>query len=648
MSTIGVIFGYKIFKNILIPKKYHYIPKISENDYSIIMSSYFKEVNPNIIEYIETIIINQINNTNEFFIYPIDTKTNYPCLNEITDNQNVNIFINQTSIEDLSYSPDMINNILKIFIKNIFKSQSQSIIFNINNINQINIYDFNLKKIIHPQPIQYVLLVPYLFYRNNSTFNKLSSNIWSILAYIKIKYEKPLNILFKINKKNHYNFENSKYNAENLAHIGNWRLFTDLIDTIKFMNERGIIFNFCYDYLSLVKYNDPCIKKIFIYSTLNKHVSEQEKKIYNRIINDNISKSDIVLNGNLLVNYDDKLILKHIFDKSILPLSENIGQVKTLLMEPSDVLIFTFKLDYNFMELIFDAIIKKINSLCRNKDFENKKFIIKDANGSLGVNISGFNCQNYDRISIEVKKYFIIKLFEISADTNIQKILNTYILVQEFISSPTISIPDIGLFKFKSRIYILLEQNPDLTINFHLNKNFNIDFMNNFNSDQFFNIDFQNYEEVRLHSNQFISNHKDDVVMNVNKDYGSNISLLEFDYDNKLGLFITKFANQFSKSLEKIQKPLFTDIYGETVNKKIFKVLVIDAVFDEYDDNNIKILEINTAGGIYDYFPNVYEYIIQGRLRNFHSIFSVKPDELSTSKKYLSKIIKVKINYDQV
>jgi hypothetical protein len=410
------------------------------------------------------------------------------------------------------------------------------------------------------------------------------------------------------------------------------------------MNKRGIIFNFCYDF-SLVKHYDTSIKKIFIYSTLNKHTDERKMKVYNKILNENITNSDIVLNGNLSLNYDDKLILKHIFDKSILPLSENIGQVKTLL-QSSDLLIDTFELNHDSMELIFDAIIEKINSLCRNKDFENKKFIIKDANGSRGVNISGFNCQNYNRISKNVKTYFIIKLFEISADTNIQKILNTYILVQEFISSPTINIPNHGPFKFKTRIYILLEQNPDLTINFHLNKNFNIDFMNNFNSDQFFNIDFKNYDEVKTHSNQFISNHQNDLLKEVNRDYGSQITLLEFDYDSKLRLFITKFANQFSKSLEKIQKPLFTDIYGKTVNKKIFKVLIIDAIFDENDNNDIKILEINTAGGIYEHFPNVYEYIIDGRLRNFHSIFSVNLDVISTSKKYLSNTIKVKINYD--
>ena len=265
MSAINVIYGYKIFSYILIPKKYHFIPKISENDYSIIMSSYFKEVEPDIIKYIENMIINQINNTNEFFIYLIDTKTNYPCLNEITDNQNVNIFINQTSIEDLSYPLDMINNILKIFIKkNIFKFQT--ITFDINNIIQISSefldHNFNSVNILHPQPIQYVLVVPYLFYRNNRTFNKLGSNIWSILAYMKINFEKPLNILFKINKKNHYNYENSKYNEKILTHIGNWRLFTDLIEIIMFMDERGIIFNFCYDF-SLVKHYDTSIKKIF-------------------------------------------------------------------------------------------------------------------------------------------------------------------------------------------------------------------------------------------------------------------------------------------------------------------------------------------------------------------------------------------------
>mgnify|MGYP000153132805 CR=1 FL=1 len=163
--------------------------------------------------------------------------------------------------------------------------------------------------------------------------------------------------------------------------------------------------------------------KFLATSTLNKNIHEQIKRIYNGILNENIIKSDIVLNGKLSVNYDDKLILKHIFDKSILPLSENIGQVKTLF-EPSDLLITTFELNDNSMELLFDAIISKINLLCANKDLENRKFIIKDANGSRGSNISGFNCQNYHRISREVKKYFIIKLFEISDNINIEKILN--------------------------------------------------------------------------------------------------------------------------------------------------------------------------------------------------------------------------------
>ena len=47
-------------------------------------------------------------------------------------------------------------------------------------------------------------------------------------------------------------------------------------------------------------------KKIFIYSTLNKNIHEQIKRIYNGILNENIIKSDIVLNGKLSVNIDDK------------------------------------------------------------------------------------------------------------------------------------------------------------------------------------------------------------------------------------------------------------------------------------------------------------------------------------------------------
>jgi hypothetical protein len=645
MSVVNVIYGYKIFNYILIPKKYYSIPKISENDFSIIMCSYFKEESQDIKNYIEITIINQIARTNDFFIYLTNDETNQLCLNEITRFQNVNILYNQTTVQGLSYSPEMINRILEDFIKkNIF--QFESITFNIQNITQINIDEyFDSKYFFDPQPIEYVLLVPYLFYRNNETLKKVRSNKWSILSYIKIKKEDSLNILFKINKKNGYIFENHNYNSQTLIHIGNWRLFSDLIDIIKFMSDNSIMFNFCYD-IRLVENYDPRIKKIFIYSTLNKNIHEQIKRIYNGILNENIIKSDIVLNGKLSVNYDDKLILKHIFDKSILPLSENIGQVKTLF-EPSDLLITTFELNDNSMELLFDAIISKINLLCANKDLENRKFIIKDANGSRGSNISGFNCQNYHRISREVKKYFIIKLFEISDNINIEKILNTYILVQEFISSPTIRIPDDKQYKFKTRLYILLEQNPDLTINFHLNKNFNIDFMNYFNSDKFFNIDFKNYFQVEEHSNQFISNHTTSNLRVMNDLYGTDYSLLEFDYDSKLRLFITNFAKQFSDSLKKIQKPLFTDLELKEINKKIFKVLVIDAIFDEMDDNNIKIIEINTAGGIYDHLPNSYEYIINERLENFHSIFSAKPDELVTSKKYLSKVIKVKINYDQ-
>jgi len=208
MSVVNVIYGYKIFNYILIPKKYYSIPKISENDFSIIMCSYFKEESQDIKNYIEITIINQIARTNDFFIYLTNDETNQLCLNEITRFQNVNILYNQTTVQGLSYSPEMINRILEDFIKkNIF--QFESITFNIQNITQINIDEyFDSKYFFDPQPIEYVLLVPYLFYRNNETLKKVRSNKWSILSYIKIKKEDSLNILFKINKKNGYIFEN--------------------------------------------------------------------------------------------------------------------------------------------------------------------------------------------------------------------------------------------------------------------------------------------------------------------------------------------------------------------------------------------------------------------------------------------------------
>jgi hypothetical protein len=483
-------------------------------------------------------------------------------------------------------------------------------------------------------------------YKNHRDYN------YSTLALIKeSKKVDHLSILFKINNTRNYNFINSFINKIEKNNIGNWRLYTDLIELLYFMFIKKIIYDICFDY-NLLKNYDSSIKKIYINSTLfNKKINELKLPLIKNDLNMNIINSDIILNGKLLVNFDDKLILKHIFDKSILPLSENIGLVRKLyddVLTSLNLVVLEDEYKYDF---IFDAIIQRIISLCQHKDFENKKFIIKDANGSQGIGISGFNCINYNSIGRELKKIFIEKLFDNKFfTTKINSILDTHLLVQEFISSPTINIPHRGDYKFKTRIYILLEQNTDLTINFHLNKLINLDFMHNFNSDSFFNTNLSNLShshDVDAHAKQFISNNVDRDLKNVNSIFKSNLTLLKFDYDLKLKSFLTNFAKQFSVILKKF-KSLFIDLLGTSINKKIFKVLSIDAIFDEHEDNNIKILEINTAGAIYEYYENVYEYIIFGRLQNFHSIFSVKPDELSTSKKYLSKIIKVKINYDQV
>ena len=650
MSVVNVTYGYKIFNYILVPKKYYYIPEISNIEFSIIMCSYYRELNENLTNNIKTMIINRINNTNKFYIYNVSPHSTTLCLNEIhmLDLVKINIeIINESITEFSNLRTEQSDKFIKTFItKNIFKNQK---ITSDITITKIGVNRFQNRT--YPQPINYILLVPYMFYIDNIAYKKYSNYDYSTLAFlIENKKVDHLSILFKINNTRNYNFINSNINKIEKYNIGNWRLYADLIELLTFMFNKKIIYDICFDYNLLKNYN-PSIIKIYINSTLfNKKINILKLPSIKNDLNMNIINSDIILNGKLLVNFDDKLILKHIFDKSILPLSENIGLVRILY----DDFLTRMNLDvsepryrYDINDIIFDAIIQRITSLCQHKDFVNKKFIIKDANGSQGIGISGFNCINYNSISKELKKIFIEKLFNNRFfTTEINTILDTHLLVQEFISSPTINIPRRGDYKFKTRIYILLEQNTDLTINFHLNKLINLDFMHNFNPDSFFNIDLSNSHDIDAHVNQFISNYRDEDLGFVSSLFQSDLTLLKFDYDLKLKLFLTNFAKQFSVILKNFES-LFIDLLGASINKKIFKVLSIDAIFDENDDNNIKILEINTAGAIYEYFENIYEYILNGRLRNFHSIFNVNLDEITTSKKYLSNIIKVKINYDQ-
>ena len=643
MSVVNVTYGYKIFNYILVPKKYYYIPEISDIEFSIIMCSYYREFDENLRNNIMTMIINRINNTKKFYIYNVSPHSTTLCLNEIhmLDLVKINIEIINESITDfLDLRTEQSDKMIKTFItKNIFKNQKIT-----SDITIIKIAVNHFKNEIYPQPINYILLVPYMFYIDDIAYKRNRDYNYSTLAFVKEnKKVDHLSILFKINNTRNYNFENRNINKIEKNNIGNWRLYADLIELLTFMFIKKIIYDICFDY-NLLKNYDSSIKKIYINSTLfNKKINILKFPSIKNDLNMNIINSDIILNGKLLVNFDDKLILKPIFDKSILPLSENIGLVRILY----DDFLTSLNLDVlepkRSYEIIFDAIIQRITSLCQHKDFVNKKFIIKDANGSRGIGISGFNCINYNSISKELKKIFIEKLFDNRFfTTKINSILDTQLLVQEFISSPTINIPHNGDYKFKTRIYILLEQNTDLTINFHLNKLINLDFMHNFNSDSFFNTDLSNSHDVDAHGNQFISNYRDKDLKFVSSIFKSNLTLLNFDYDLKLKSFLTNFAKQFSVILKKF-KSLFIDLLGASINKKIFKVLSIDAIFDEHEDNNIKILEINTAGAIYEYYENVYEYIIHGSLRNFHSIFSVNLDEITTSKKYLSNTIKVKL-----
>ena len=48
MSVVNVIYGYKIFNYILVPKEYYYIPEISDIEFSIIMCSYYRQFDENL------------------------------------------------------------------------------------------------------------------------------------------------------------------------------------------------------------------------------------------------------------------------------------------------------------------------------------------------------------------------------------------------------------------------------------------------------------------------------------------------------------------------------------------------------------------------------------------------------------------------
>jgi hypothetical protein len=536
--------------------------------------------------------------------------------------------------------------------------------------------NFNPSDEITPLPVTHVLHVPNLFFFDQDVYAHQRNTDYSTFGKIKFKENiSTLDILSWSRSSNVYTY--MKYNStleKEVISTGNWRLFVDVMDILQGMERLDIIYDICQYHQLLNKY-PKTVNKLYLYSQVNpayrilkdKIASFNEEKFNQDLTNElnkNLIECDTIINGKLGLDLDNKSWLNEIFknDNSILPLSVNIGQVKQLFSDEElcNLNKLTKTNSERVINLIIAKIMKKIQSLCTETNYTNKYFIIKDANGSKGLGISGFNCFNYDiRNNFQSKNNFIRLIFGINRmsywepEKIIGKMLNTFLLVQEFISSPILNLGSFGQFKFKSRIYVLLEQNPDLTINFHLHKDFNLDYMPNFNMKNFFDVQVDSEQEAISHSAIYISNlsasHRS--IARIPKAYTYSDSITshgpaDFDYKTNMKDFIKTFARHFALFF-KDRMSLFTDLVKNQLSKRIYKVLVIDVIFDSNNQNNIKIVEINTAGAIYEqnFIDDMNNYILTGNIKNFYSVLATNPTNV-IEKKYLNKITKYEIKYN--
>jgi hypothetical protein len=669
-----LFWGWKIFDKVLVPKNYKIIPFIQEIEYSLlavesIYSSYENEYNELFnIDNLKNAIINRLNNTGNFMIYdmsyiyclmsPPMVFLNMLHTRDITKYTQFEVYIlNDKRIDIISNVKGQTEDVLKFNIKTRLKTINPKFAdFKLENINYKLLVDITEE--IKPKKITHILIIPHIFHIDTKRFRSGKHIQQCVFGKINLKekYSK-LDILgwvVKSEEKQFYKYNKDQDNE--FIYTGNFRLFSDINGILKFFENTEIYTNYViYQDVSMINKDSEKINKYYFYSPIkpqyrilekNPMFSKESLKSYLNCKTDKIfMNSDVIINGNLRINLDDKLLLELIFkkDKSIIPLSVNLGQVKNLFseteidkinsLEPGDLV--------GISDLIVDKLLEEIKKICDTADFKNKNFIIKNANGSNGIGISGFNCfgRDFDK---ESKKNFIKLVFDINTSiidfpTNekfINKMLNTYILIQEYISSPTLNIPE--PIKFKSRVYVLLEQEPDFTIKYHLYDIFNIDPMPNIDTENFFNVTARTLEKAYLYATRYISNLSRIEIPNYykNSEYIDDILDPYFNYEEIMNNFIQIFADHFTEFINKNKLYLFCDMMNNRIPKKIFKILSIDTIFDSNDSNKLKIIEINTAGAIYEnnFINDVYNYILFGNLTNFYSSTVTNPPQESTAK----------------
>jgi len=672
----NIFYGWKLFDKVLIPKSLSIFPNLFPIEISLLLINFQLESIG--LNNIYKPIINRLLVENNFIIVNLSNiPSHFLFLNDLLFSININISIQNNYLihiptyEELDINKKFnldeskeISSLIGFYIKKILKdkSDSQKLLLPLVNKNlcvvkfdKLNLINFNYLKISN------ILIIPYVFYiRLNKKINIYESIYGKNPIQIDINsidIFKYVDFNLHIDYIEYFNNLNKKIERLTIK-MGNFRLIQDIIDLINFNVKQNIEFILC-DNLQYLDYINLDSTKIFLNSSfkisessLSPEESNKIKCIIKKINNKFISKSDLILNGYLNFNVDDKSFLNKIFNNN-LPLSKNFNKISSYFSSSEIDEIFTYIKKWDspqnknqILKQIIDSICTRliffIQQFCNNPIYNNKLFIIKDANSSRGLGISGFNCSNYHRLSNFSKKIFISLIFNLEQiykpNTSLLKlitdILNINLVIQEFIESPLVYKNDVSQFKFKSRIYILLEQRPNLNIIYHLYKNFSMDYLPVKDLSKFFYKEISNITDALSHSSNFISNSSGnfDTIKEFNSNYSDINSVLNYlpetfknNYLSIMQQFIINFGNDFQIINSKI--PLFTNYYKNQINKSILKILSLDIIFDENDEYNIKIIEINSGGAIYnsDFINDYFYFILTGILNNFISYDSSKP-----------------------
>ncbi len=654
-----VFFGWKFFNFILIPKNFE-IPKISEVE--IMLLSLIKQLNidDKSINNIVKLIINKFSLSNKFIILDnpqiiFSMYNNY--LNSFDEiyagyiEKKYNKSFRTSLLNDITLviSEDLDINSLSKYSDYLHKiSEITNKKYNITQISKLNTEDSPML----PIKLENVLYIPYFYYSiKESEYSFYDISVKRKLFYknytlLDLSIDNDIQIYIQriLNNKNRI--------TQNIL-CGGWIHYERTINIIDAISDLNLLNTFIiessynkletYECVKILYLNAPPLVKpsseiILEFKEFNRerNIEETTKHFYDMYSNLKIRarneflKCNYNIDNKLKIKLDNKSNLKKYFnDKSILPLTFNIGKIDNLLSEceRNEILSNIEHIDY--ITAIVEKIIKFLRNFCNlNK---NKYFIIKDAKGTSGINISGFNCfDDYDKVNYENKIYFLKKLFYHEIDTyydhetsikkhviNFIECLNKNLVIQEFIKSPYIY--SFGkYYSFKSRIFIIINQQKSQNDNIsqlysYLYKKFSPDFMeyNEVNPNNFFNNSIKTYNSFISNKNRHLSHmsHTEDI-----EDYVQD--------EKKVKEFINKF-NIYINKINKFVNGIFIDDNNNFINSNIYKILVIDAIFDTNDNNNIKIIEINTEGAVY--VDGIYENIIELIYKNNDSSF-IKAD----------------------